>query len=365
MTPARNDEIWMRRALALARRGEGLTRPNPPVGAVIAKAGRLLASGFHERAGGPHAEALALRAAGRSAKGATLYVSLEPCSTHGRTPPCTEAILRAGIRRVVVAAADRNPKHAGRGLVFLRRHGIQVATGVCEAGALELLRPFFTWILTGRPLVTLKLGITLDGRISDASGHSRWITSPAALRCVQSLRRRADAVLVGVGTAVADDPSLMPRPALGRSPFRVVVDSKGRLPARAKVLTDGFQDRTIVATTRQCPASIMARWAKAGARVWILPAARQKVSLAALVKRLGGEGLLHVLCEGGGELAAGLVQAGLVDDFLFFLAPKLLGAKAVPAIGGAGWALAGAPALSFKSVRKIGPDLLVHAIRQV
>lgn len=365
MKPARQDETWMRRALALARRGEGMTRPNPPVGAVIVKNGRLLAEGFHARAGSPHAEAIALGMAGRAAKGATLYVTLEPCSTHGRTPPCAEAILRAGISRVVAAVTDRNPRHSGKGLAFLRRHGVQVETGICEAAAQELARPFFTWILTGRPLVTLKLAMTMDGRIADASGRSRWITSPPALRCVQAMRRRVDAVLVGVGTVVADDPSLMPRPALGRSPLRVIVDSRGRLPGPAKVLTDGLQAGTILATTRRCPASIIDHWARAGVRVWVLPAVRNKVSLKALLKRLGDEGLLHVLCEGGGELAAGLTKAGLVDDFLFFLAPKLLGAKSVPAISGTGWSLAGAPVLAFKSVRKIGPDLLVHAKRQV
>lgn len=354
----------MRRALALARRGEGRTRPNPPVGAVVVRAGRLLAKGFHACAGKPHAEAMALQMAGRSAKGATLYVTLEPCCTQGRTPPCADAILRAGISRVVVAAIDRNPKHAGQGLAFLKAHGVKVDVGICENEAQAMLRPFFTWIGKGRPLVTLKLGMTMDGRISDAAGNSQWITSLPARRYVQALRRQADAVLVGVGTALADDPSLLPRPALGRRPFRIIVDSKGRLPAKARVLTDGFQDRTILATTRNCSSSIRAKWKSAGARVLVLPAVRARVSLGALMERLGEEGLLHVLCEGGGELAAGLVKENLVDDFFFFMAPKLLGAHAIPAIGGAGWKLDYAPELQFRSVRKIGPDLLIYATRQ-
>ena len=235
------DERWMRRALALARRGEGCTRPNPPVGAVVVVRNRLVGQGYHQIAGGPHAEVHALRKAGRHSAGATLYVTLEPCSTQGRTPPCTDAIIAAGVRRVVVAVRDPNPRHAGRGLIVLRRKGIEIHEGVVADQATELLRPFAKWIQHKTPYVTLKLAMTLDGRIADAQGRSQWITGPAMRGAVHALRRRVDAILVGRETAAIDDPNLLPRPARGRQPFRVVVDSRGRLPPNLRMLHDGFR----------------------------------------------------------------------------------------------------------------------------
>jgi diaminohydroxyphosphoribosylaminopyrimidine deaminase/5-amino-6-(5-phosphoribosylamino)uracil reductase len=239
------DDIgWMREALALARRGVGRTRPNPPVGAVVVRDGRVVGRGFHRRAGMAHAEVEALRDAGGAAAGATLYVTLEPCSSWGRTGPCTEAIVAAGIRRVVVAARDPNPKHAGRGFRILRRAGVAVATGVLAAEGRELLAPFSRWVETGLPWVTLKLGMSVDGRLADATGRSQWITSPASRARVQDMRRTADAIIVGVGTALADDPSLTCRRYPASKPWRVIVDSRGRLPLKARVLTDGAAGRT-------------------------------------------------------------------------------------------------------------------------
>ncbi|TAN36963.1 MAG: bifunctional diaminohydroxyphosphoribosylaminopyrimidine deaminase/5-amino-6-(5-phosphoribosylamino)uracil reductase RibD [Verrucomicrobia bacterium] len=349
----------MRRALTLARRGEGLTRPNPPVGAVVVARGKKIGEGFHRFAGGPHAEVIALLAAGKKARGATLYVTLEPCSTWGRTPPCTDAILEAGVARVVVGATDPNPKHAGRGLDLLRRKGVQITTGVCRAAAEELIAPFTKQQRTGRPFVTLKLAQTLDGRIADTRGASRWITSPESRTVVQALRRRADAIMVGGETVRADNPRLLPQPDEGRCPLRVVVTASGKLPPRSRVLTDDHAGCTLVATT----ATGARRWArvKTAAKIWTLPARAGKIDLAVLLKKLGDCDCLHVLGEGGGKLAAELFRAKLVDELQLFIAPKLLGGDARPAIGAAGWLLKTAPALEIMDMRRVGPDILIQA----
>ena len=352
-----DDVRWMQRALELARRGEGLTRPNPPVGAVIVKGGRSVGEGWHRAAGGPHAEVHALRAAGRRAQGATLYVTLEPCSTWGRTPPCTEAVCATGLRRVVVGMPDPNPAHAGRGLRILADCGLRVTTGVCAVEARALIEPFAMRMLHHRPFVTLKLAATLDGRIADADGASRWITSPAARSLVQDWRRAADAILVGAETVRADDPQLTPRPARGRRPLRVVVCGSGRLPARARVLTDERAGDTLVYVSAAAP-----RRRLGGAEV--VRCRGRRLAMAELLADLARRGVLRVLCEGGGRLAAELVSAGLVDELQWFVAPKLLGGEARPAIAGAGWPLASAPAWTIVSVRPVGPDVLVTARRK-
>ncbi len=345
---------WMQRALALARRGEGLTRPNPPVGALVVNRGRLVGAGWHRRAGAPHAEALALSDAGAPARGGTLYVTLEPCCTRGRTPPCTRAIIAAGVKTVVAAIRDPNPRHRGQGFKILRQAGIEVIEGVGRAEARELIAPFAKWVGRGRPYLTLKLAMTLDGKIADRRGQSKWITSPAARREVQALRRRADAILVGAGTVRADNPSLLPRPALGRRPWRVVVDSRGTLAGRYQILQPPDAARTIMATTRHCPEKTRAGWQAAGAQVWTLPAAGGRVSLPALLRRLGAMGLLHVVCEGGGELAAALIRARLADEYRFFVALRILGGKTAPgAAGGPGWLLPSAPELAFADCRLV------------
>lgn len=358
----REAEQWMRRALELARKGEGMTRPNPPVGAVIVKHGRVVGEGYHRRAGGPHAEIFALREAGERARGGVLYVTLEPCSTWGRTPPCTEAILRAGIRRVVAAISDPNPRHAGRGFEWLRRRGVEVEAGICRAEAAELLAPFAKWIRTRTPWVTLKLAATLDGRIADQEGHSRWITGPEARRRVHEWRRAADAILVGAATVKADNPRLTPRPARGRTPYRVIVDSvRARVPLTARVFADDAVARTIVAVPEGYPVSRAKALQKAGAQVWVLPNCGGRVDIRQLLAELGKWGVLHVLCEGGSQLAATLCQEGLVDSFAFFYAPKLLGAAARPMLEGCGWLLHHAPELDIVRCEKVGRDILVEA----
>jgi len=329
------DERWMREAIELAREGEGLTRPNPPVGAVLVKGRRIIGRGFHKKAGGPHAEVYAIRDAGeKTAKGAILYVTLEPCSTIGRTPPCTSAVISAGIKEVVVGCTDPKTPHNGRGLRILRSAGLTVHSGVCRGEAEALIEPFVSRVINGRPFITLKLAMTLDGRIADRDGHSKWITGKEAREHVQNLRRRCDAVLVGSTTVLRDDPSLLPRPRLGRWPYRAVVDRRKRVKRSAKMFSDKHAERSI-------------RYAFK--------------TVEEVIADLDSRGVMHVLCEGGGELAAALIGAALVDEYQLFYAPKLLGGSGTPAIGGKGWTMEGLPQLAILDVRSFGEDLLVIA----
>lgn len=358
------DERWMKLALAQARKGEGLTRPNPPVGAALVKNGRLIADGFHHRAGGPHAEIVALRKAGAAAKGATLYVTLEPCSTWGRTPPCTSAIIEAGVRRVVVSVLDPNPKHAGRGLDLLCASGIQIAQDVCADEGTEILAPFARWITAGLPFVTLKLGMSLDGRIAESNGHSRWITGPESRKIVHALRRRADAILVGFGTARADNPTLLPVPSRGRRPFRVALDRSGKLSLQNRIFCDGMQRQTIVATSLQSSARYRAALNKLGVETLILPVTRDGLSLKKLFAELGKRGLMHVLCEGGGQLAGALLRQHLVNQAYFILAPRLLGETGIASVGGIQESLRDPTSLRITSCSQLGEDVLIKAIRR-
>jgi diaminohydroxyphosphoribosylaminopyrimidine deaminase/5-amino-6-(5-phosphoribosylamino)uracil reductase len=330
------DEQFMLRAIELAKRGEGLTRPNPPVGAVLVLDGAVVAEGWHERAGSNHAERMCLdnlKPQAASLQSATLYVTLEPCSTHGRTPPCIDLILEKKIGRVVVAVEDLNPRHAGRGLALLRDAGVEVVAGVCEEQGRELVAPFQKFIRTGMPYVTLKLASTLDGRIADRTGASQWITGAEARERVQAMRRRADAIMVGAGTVRADNPSLLPRPDEGRSPLRVVVGKN--IPADSKVLTDEASERTLV----------------------------RDASLAAILKELAERyDVMHVLCEGGGRLAASLVEEGLVDEGAFFIAPKLMGADGSPNYAKVGGLIDDVVHFRFTSVEQIGEDVLLRAV---
>ena len=355
-----DDTKWMAEALRLARLGEGLTRPNPPVGAVVVKGGLMIGRGYHRKAGGPHAEIVALRQAGVRARGATLYVTLEPCSSWGRTPPCTDAILKAGITRVVCAMADPNPKHAGKGFTLLRTSGLIVECGVGAAEAAELLRPFTSSMLRARPYLTVKLASSLDGRIADASGCSQWISGPKARVQVQGLRRRVDAVMVGAGTVIQDNPSLLPRPARGRKPWRVIVDAVGSVSAKSRVFTDERAACTLLATTRRCPAGQRDAYAKGGAQVMVLPASGRGVSLTALLEALQARGIMHVLCEGGGVLAGSLLKAGLVDEWVLFVAPLILGAQGLASVGGVSWALAKAPRLHVVESGLVGGDVMIR-----
>ena len=355
------DIQWMKRALELAERGVGRTSPNPAVGAVVVKRGRLIGEGWHRRAGGPHAEVEALAELGDAARGATLYVTLEPCSTHGRTPPCTDLIISKKIKRVVVAVRDPNPAHSGRGLRILRSHGIEVTEGVCADAGRELLAPFAKWITSGLPFVTLKMGMTLDGRIADGRGNSRWITGAAARAEVRRLRKRSDAIMVGGETARRDNPGLRWSKVAARNPKRVVLDSGGRLPLDSQVFTDGQVRNTIIAVAGGCAQAQIEKYRELGASVWKCGRGH-RVSLKLLLKRLGDEGVLNLLCEGGGELAASLIELKLVDRFEFFVAPKLLGGGGRAVTGGSGWKLGREPRLKFTDVRCVGSDVWIRAL---
>jgi diaminohydroxyphosphoribosylaminopyrimidine deaminase/5-amino-6-(5-phosphoribosylamino)uracil reductase len=363
MTQAAQDRKWMRRAIDLARLSEGSTRPNPPVGAVVVRDGRKLGEGRHQRAGGAHAEVEALNACREPVAGATLYVTLEPCCTTGRTPPCTERILRDGLARVVVGCRDSNACHCGRGLELLSEQGVEVVYGVCEDEARELVLPFSKHIVTGYPFVTLKLAMTLDGHIADRNARSQWITGEAARDEVQRMRRRADAVMVGAGTVLVDNPSLLCRNGGGEKLMRVVVDGLGRTPPASQVLTDGAASRTILVTGRGVAREKVEAWSSQGASVWEFALNTQaKIPLKRLLKRLGDEGYLHILCEGGSELAGALHDAGLVDEYCFFYAPAVLGdTKAVYAVEGKGSLLPKMTRMRCVDVKRFGDDVMMRA----
>ncbi len=330
---AADDRRFMARAIALARRGLGRTSPNPPVGAVVVRGGSVVGEGWHERAGGPHAEVVALRQAGRAARGATLYVSLEPCNHHGRTPPCAEAVIAAGVARVVAAVGDPNPRVRGRGLRALRAARVRVDVGVLAAEAGEVSAWFRHFVVHRRPFVLLKLAASLDGRIATASGESRWISGAAARRYVHRLRDRVDAVMVGAGTVLADDPALTCRLARGRDPLRVVVDGRLRIPPTARLVRQRSSATTLVATTAAASARRRRALADAGAEVLLLPGRRGRLKVSALLAALAARGVVSVLVEGGGDLAAGMLREHAVDRVLLVAAPRLLGGDGRPMFG--------------------------------
>ena len=356
------DADFMRQAIALARRGLGRTSPNPPVGAVVVARGRVVGRGWHRRPGAAHGEAMALRAAGARARGATLYVTLEPCNHHGRTPPCTEAILAAGVRRVVFGARDPNPHVRGGGAARLRRAGVEVLGGVERVACEELIAGFVSLVRRGRPLVTLKLAATLDGRIATSSGDSRWISGPAARALVHRWRDEMDAVMVGLGTVLADDPRLTCRRRGGRDPLRVVVDSRLRIPLTARVLTKEAAPATLVASVTSRGRKLSALRAR-GATVLSLPGRGGRVSLRRLLDALGQRGVATVLLEGGATLAAAALREGLVDRLHVFLAPRVIGGDGLPMLAPLGVRrLRGAPRLRWLGAERVGDDWLLRAV---
>ena len=355
------DEIFMREALRIARNAEGRTSPNPLVGAVIVRDGSIVAEGWHRKAGTPHAEVHALRMAGDLAKGATLYVTLEPCAHVGRTGPCAVAVRDAGIRRVVVAMGDPNPLVAGKGIQILRDAGVEVTVGVCEAEARQLNEVFLHWITTGQPFVVLKTAMTLDGKIATAAGASKWITGEAARLRVHELRDRYDAILAGIGTALADDPSLTTRlpDRTGKNPVRIIVDSNARLPLTSNVVTDG-QAQTIVAVTEAAPEERVAALRAHGVDV-LTCGTGSHVDLVQLMQELGRREIASVLVEGGGTVNFSLLAAGLVDKVHAFVAPKIVGGRtAKTPVEGEGFAqLADSVQLTQLTAESVGGDVLL------
>ena len=357
------DEKYMRLALKLARRAEGLTNPNPTVGAVIVKNGKVVGRGYHKRCGLPHAEINALNDAGDKAKGAVLYVTLEPCDHFGRTPPCTDAIINSGIKRIVIGMKDPNPLNNGRGIKKMKRVGIKTSVGILESDATGLNRPFIKFSTTGLPYVTVKVAESLDGKIATRTGDSKWITGEDSRKYVHELRARVDAVMVGVNTVIKDDPVLLSRIPGTKQPARVIVDTDLKVPRKSKIFSTVDISPVYIATIKK----ELGTGDRGPGCVISIKADRGRVDLRALLKKLGGIGMIHVLVEGGGELVASLVENRLADEFLFFIAPKIIGGRdALTPVEGNGINRMD-QALTFNSmkVRKFKKDILIEAEMEV
>lgn len=350
------DVAMMRRALALARRGEGRVEPNPQVGAVIAKAdGTIVGEGWHAAFGGPHAEAAALAASGASARGATLFVTLEPCCHHGKTPPCTAAIVAAGVSRVVVAAGDPFPRVAGGGLATLRESGLVVETGLLESEAVRLTAPFRKLVTTGKPWVIAKWAMSLDGRLAAPPGAGRWISSPGSRSVAHALRGRVDAIAVGIGTALADDPLLTARPSGPRQPLRIVLDSMARLPLEARLVRTAREVPVLVAAGPAATEDRVAALRDAGCEVWRAMAAGPAERLQELLVALGRRQVTNLVVEGGAGVLRTLFAADAADEIQAFVAPRVFGNAAGTAV------LAGEiPPFEAEEIALPGGDVLVR-----
>jgi len=360
------DEAYIERALGLAEGGRGLTSPNPVVGAVVVAEGRIVGEGCHQGPGTPHAEIVALREAGERSRGATLYTSLEPCDHFGRTPPCTDAVIEAGVARVVSAMADPNPIVDGRGFAKLEARGIEVRYGVLAEDALRQNEAYAKHVRTGLPFVTWKMAASLDGKVASRDGTSRWITGEAARADVHRLRAAADAILVGAGTALVDDPSLTVRDPgyRGRPPLRVLADARGKVPETGDLFDDSAP--TMVATTGLAPRDRQEAWRSRGAEVVEYEPEGGGVPVGRLLDDLGKRDVQSVLLEGGPTLAWSLVEERAVDKVVVYLAPKLIGGEDAPTVlGGRGFApIAQAMQLRIGSVDHVGEDLKVEAYVQ-
>nr|PZN63454.1 MAG: bifunctional diaminohydroxyphosphoribosylaminopyrimidine deaminase/5-amino-6-(5-phosphoribosylamino)uracil reductase RibD [Pseudomonadota bacterium] len=355
------DRVAMARALELAGKGLNTTDPNPRVGCVLVRDGRIIAEGWHERPGGPHAEPAALAAAGPAARGATAYVTLEPCSHFGRTPPCADALIAAGVAEVVYALDDPNPEVSGRGAARLREHGIRVRSGLMADRSIAINPGYFKRRREGLPFVRVKVAASLDGRTALENGESRWITSEAARTDVQHARARSSVVLTGIGTVLADDPALDVRlPGCTRQPLRVVLDSQLRTPPTARVL--GREGRVLVYGVPDHPDRRRAL-ERAGAEVAIVPAHGARPDLPAVLRLLAARGANEVWVEAGAELAGAFLREGLFDELVLYLAPTLLGPgrplAALPPLA----ALAARPRLRFANVRQVGEDLCLTLVK--
>lgn len=334
-----NHEHYMRMALDLAFKGAGYVSPNPMVGAVVVKDGGVVGQGYHQAVGGPHAEVNAIDDAGDQAFEATLYVTLEPCNHQGRTPPCTQKIIDAGIRQVIVAMADPNPNVAGGGNVYLQSKGVDVTCGICEQEAVRLNESFIKYIRTGRPFVVLKMAATLDGRIATRTGHARWVTGPQAREFVHQLRHNMDGIMVGVGTAKADDPELTCRIESGQAvdPIRVVLDTHLSLSPTARMLNQSSSAKTIIVCAPDAEKQKKANLQNRGAKILEVSLEHGRIDLKMLMDQLGDQGITSLLIEGGAQVAASILQAGVADKVHFFYAPKIMGGEdGIPMFAGQG-----------------------------
>lgn len=349
----KEDLQYMKRALSLAKKAEGMTAPNPLVGAVLVKSAKIISEGFHERPGLPHAEAIVLERAGPDAKGSTLYVNLEPCCHFDkRTPPCAQAIIKAGVKRVVIGMIDPNPKVSGRGIELIKKAGIKVQIGLLEEEAKKLNEIYIKHITTGLPFVILKIAMTLDGKIATETGESKWITSLESRRYVHRLRNRVDAVLTAIGTVKADDPELTVRLVKGRNPIRVVIDPEFEITLQAKVLRT--PPTTIIFTKKRehpfLPEGVEVEYFNS-----------ERLNLKEAMKRLYQRGITSVMIEGGASLNYHALKDGIVDKVMIFIAPKIIGGKdSVPAVGGVSTGLQKPWRLRDLRIRRIGEDILIE-----
>ncbi|WP_276514675.1 bifunctional diaminohydroxyphosphoribosylaminopyrimidine deaminase/5-amino-6-(5-phosphoribosylamino)uracil reductase RibD [Sulfitobacter mediterraneus] len=355
-----SDQRYMALALSLGRRGQGRVWPNPAVGCVIVAQGRIVARGWTQPGGRPHGEVEALAQAGAAARGATAYVTLEPCSHHGQTPPCAQALIDAGVARVVVATTDSDARVNGQGLQMLRDAGIEVSLGVGEAEARRDHAGFFRRVELGRPLLTLKLANSFDGRIATGTGESQWITAPQARRVVHAMRSRHDAVLIGGGTARADDPSLTVRDlGVDHQPARIVVSRRLDLPLMGQLARTAAEVPVILCHGKDADPMLVQTWRDLGATLLPCAARGGQLEPADILQQLGAHGLTRVFCEGGSALAASLLEADLVDELVGFTAGLVIGAEGLPGVGAMGLeALRNAPRFNLRETMACGPDIL-------
>jgi len=356
------DRAYMQEAIALAERGRGHTAPNPMVGCVLVKDGRVIGRGYHHQYGGLHAERDALAACTEDPAGATMYVTLEPCCHHGKQPPCTDAILAAGIARVVVGATDPNPLVGGQGIALLQAGGVAVEAGLLAEEICEQNRIFMKYITQKRPWVSLKVAMTLDGKIATASGDARWVTSESARRFVHELRGQRSGICVGAGTVRLDDPMLDCRVEGYKNPVRILPDSRASLPLESRIARSAGEIRTLVAHTEAADAGKLEQLRACGVELLPCAATDGQVDLRDMLDRLGALGIDSILLEGGEALNGSFVAQDLVDEYYVFIAPKVLGGQdAKTAVGGVGFAtMAAARDIEIRSVEHIGPDLLIH-----
>lgn len=357
----KRDEFWMRRVLHLAERGRGRTSPNPMVGAILIRDGLIVGEGYHQKAGDPHAEILAIQKAGERAKGATLYINLEPCIHHGRTPPCVPAILEAGIRNVIIGMEDPNPSVRGRGIKALKKAGLQVEVGILEMECRRLNESFIKYILNREPFVILKIAATLDGRIATRTGVSQWITCEESRRFVHRLRDQVDGLVVGIGTILKDDPLLSTRIPGGRNPYRIILDSELKIPENARLFSSS-PERVILATTDHAPREKFEHLRPKVGEILICNSKGGRVDLKSLLARLGEMEMMSLLVEGGSQVNGSFFDEGLIDKVLVFISPKWFGdPHALGIFSGKG--VDEIPkALSLKEItlRRIGEDLVVE-----
>jgi diaminohydroxyphosphoribosylaminopyrimidine deaminase/5-amino-6-(5-phosphoribosylamino)uracil reductase len=357
----KEDERWMKRALRLAEKGRGRTSPNPMVGAVLVKDGKVVGEGFHAKAGEAHAEIVALQQAGEGARGTILYLNLEPCTHHGKTPPCAPQVVEAGVKRVVIGMEDPNPLVKGKGIEMLRRAGLDVEVGILEKECRRLNEAFCKYILKKEPFVILKVAATLDGKMATRNGDSKWISGEASRRFVHKLRDQVDGVLVGIGTVLKDDPMLTARIRGGRDPYRIILDSQLKIPEEAKVIGSN-PAKAIIASTELAPKDKIEKLEKRGVKILIFDSIGGKVNLRACLSKLGEIGMTNLLVEGGSQVNGSFLDEGLIDKLLLFLSPRLMGDhQALGIFGGEGVSnLQEAIALKEIKTKRVGEDIFLE-----